>query len=108
MNDLNALELPELFEALVADGALKRILAAARAEDFGERGDVTTEVIVAPGAAATASGVAREAGVVAGLAAIPGVIGAFGGTARPEAAAADGHACRAGETLFRLQGPLAE
>ncbi len=107
MKDLNTLELPELFAALVADGSLARLLASARIEDLGERGDVTTAAFVPAGARATAAGVSREAGVVAGIAAIPATLEAFGCAARLETALADGRTCAAGEVLFRLDGPAA-
>ncbi|MHC4429881.1 MAG: hypothetical protein ACYS0D_14975 [Planctomycetota bacterium] len=46
MRDPNAMALPDLFEALTADGSLDRLLAAACAEDLGDAGDVTTRSII--------------------------------------------------------------
>ena len=104
MLDLNALELPALFEALAADGSLERLLAAARAEDLAEIGDVTTASIIEPTARAEAVAVAREAGVVAGLAALAPVLQAFGSDARIEPLARDGEAAEAGRALGRIGG----
>ncbi len=108
MLDLNRLPLPRLFEELTADGSLDRLLAAARAEDLAEAGDVTTQSILAEeGRVVRVAGRLRETGTLAGLAAIPRVLDAFGGDARLEPLMADGDRCPAGQTLFRLHGDLA-
>ena len=49
MIDLNALSLPELFEALTADGSLDRLLDAALREDLADVGDVTTTSMLGGG-----------------------------------------------------------
>ena len=106
MQDLNALTLPQLFTALAADGSLDRLLSAARAEDLGEIGDVTTRSIIHDEWDVRAVGVARQAGTVAGLAVIPRLLESFDCDARFEAVASDGEACAAGQVLWRLLGDL--
>ena len=107
MLDLNTLGLPGLFDALTADGSLHRLLAAARAEELGDVGDVTTASIIDDGWAVRAVGVAREPGVVAGLAAIGHILDAFDCAADFEPSIGDGERCTAGQPLWRLVGELA-
>ncbi len=106
MQDLNALSLPQLFAALTADGSLDRLLSAARAEDLGEIGDVTTRSIIQDEWDVRAAGVARQAGTVAGLAVIPRVLEVFDCDARIEILTSDGEACEQGQTLWRMLGEL--
>ncbi len=105
MIDLNGLPLPRLFGALVADGSLDRLLEAARIEDLGAAGDVTSESAVEATATCRATAVAREPGVVAGLAAVPRALEVFGCAAGVEFLAADGEACSTGSPLWRISGP---
>jgi nicotinate-nucleotide pyrophosphorylase (carboxylating) len=104
--DLNALSLPRLFDELTADGSLDRLLEAARREDLGESGDVTTESMIDEGWEVRAAVIAREPGTVSGLAAAPRVLAAFGCSADVNAIHADGDACNAGDVLLRLRGAL--
>jgi nicotinate-nucleotide pyrophosphorylase (carboxylating) len=96
--------LPDLFEALTADGSLDRLLAAACAEDLGDAGDVTTRSIIETDATAVAVAVARDPGVVSGLAAVPSLLSAFGATCEYEPLTCDGAACEAGAAILRLRG----
>ncbi len=105
--DLDPLPLPRLFEELTADGSLDRLLAAARAEDLAEAGDVTTASMMTGGRTVRVAGRLREPGTVAGLAAIRPVLDAFGCEAELEPLKDDGDRCPAGQTLFRLLGELA-
>ncbi len=107
MIDLNALPLPELFEALTSDGSLRRLLAAARHEDLGDAGDVTTAAMSDGVRLVRAAGVARTAGTVSGMAAIREILDAFDCAAEVEIAVPDGVRCDAGGVLWRLHGPLA-
>jgi nicotinate-nucleotide pyrophosphorylase (carboxylating) len=104
--DLNALRLPDLFAHLTADGSLDRLLEAARREDLAMAGDVTTEAIVPPEATCLATGMSREAGVVAGLEALRPALRALGCGAELQPCARDGETCRSGQALWRLHGPL--
>ena len=106
--DPNALSLPRLFEVLTADGSLDRLLEAARAEDLGDVGDLTTQSIVDSGGGPTVrgTGVARGEGVVAGGSAIPAVLRVFDCPAKFEPLVGDGEPCSRGQTLWRLLGEL--
>ncbi|MHC4414218.1 MAG: carboxylating nicotinate-nucleotide diphosphorylase [Planctomycetota bacterium] len=110
MLDLNALPLPRLFEQLTSDGSLDRLLEAARYEDLGDAGDVSTACILgggrADGRTVRAAGVAREPGVIAGMAAVGRVLEAFECTAAFEPLTGDGERCAAGQALWRLLGEL--
>jgi nicotinate-nucleotide pyrophosphorylase (carboxylating) len=106
--DLDALPLEGLFEALTGDGSLARLLRAARDEDLGGGGDVTTASIVPAGATARAHLVARAGGIACGLRAVPAVLEAFAARAvRWSPSSADGSRCRAGEALGVIEGDLA-
>lgn len=107
MIDLNALPLPALFGELTKDGSLGRLLAAAREEDLSSTGDVTTQSIVPQDARASARLVAREPGIVAGLAAVMHVLSAFEVDVRWNATTSDGGACANGDVLGTLEGSLA-
>jgi nicotinate-nucleotide pyrophosphorylase (carboxylating) len=105
--DLNALPLPALFGELTKDGSLARLLAACRDEDLGSTGDVTTQSCVSPGASAKAALIAREPGVIAGLATVLHVLSAFEAEVWWNAAKSDGETCNAGEVLGSFEGLLA-
>ena len=106
MQDLNALALPQLFATLTADGSLDRLLSAARGEDLGEIGDVTTHSIIQDEWEVRAAGVARQAGTVAGLAVIPRLLESFDCDARFKGAVSDSEVCAEGQVLWRLLGDL--
>ena len=107
MIDLNTLSLTALFDELTSDGSLDRLLAAARCEDLGESGDVTTAAIVDANLTARAAGVARDAGVVSGMAAVGRILESFDCAAELDLVAEDGATCKAGDVLWRLEGRLA-
>ncbi len=107
MIDLNTLSLARLFDELTSDGSLDRLLAAARCEDLGDSGDVTTSAIVDAELTARAAGVARGAGVVSGMAAVGRILESFDCAAEVDLVARDGATCEAGEVLWRLHGLLA-
>ncbi len=120
VQDLNALNLAELFDALTRDGCLNRLAIAAAAEDLGwidgegDRdgggggGDVTAEVTI--GASAVARGViaARAGGVVAGLRAVPGVLAVLGPRVTASPLAEDGEVVEKGCAVMGLEGPARE
>lgn len=82
---------------------LAHLVAAALAEDLGERGDVTSLVTVPEGARARGRVVARQPGVLAGRAFGEEVLRQMGldGTWQ----AADGAALSAGESVLGVDGP---
>ena len=105
--DLNALTLPHLFDELTSDGSLQRLVAAARREDLGETGDVSTWAMIDAERSVCAVGVARGCGVVSGLSAIGPILAGFDCRAGVELLAADGDTFEAPTDLLRLRGPLA-
>jgi nicotinate-nucleotide pyrophosphorylase (carboxylating) len=106
MVDLNRLSLPALFEALSADGGLDRLVEAAFEEDWGLRGDITTASLIDGERRGRAALIARQAGVVAGLAAVPRIIQNLEPTGGFTPAIDDGDTCAAGQSVARLEGPL--
>jgi nicotinate-nucleotide pyrophosphorylase (carboxylating) len=106
MPDLNALDLPALFDRLTADGCVERLAAAAMAEDLDGPGDVTSRAMIEPGRRGSAVLVARQGGVVAGLAAAPAVLRCFDPSLGFTAHAADGATCAPGQSLGRASGNL--
>jgi nicotinate-nucleotide pyrophosphorylase (carboxylating) len=104
--DLNALPLPDLFAALIADGSLDRLLEAAVREDLGDAGDVTTACMIGAGWPVRAECVPRRDGVVAGIAAVAPLLEAFQCPAGLEVLAGDGERCAAGRAIVRLHGAL--
>jgi nicotinate-nucleotide pyrophosphorylase (carboxylating) len=83
------------------------LITAALAEDFRYGPDVTSAATAAPGTRASASVVARQPGVVAGLPVAFAVLDAVGLPA-PTAACADGDRIAAGQEVLRITGPLRE
>lgn len=116
VTDLNALTLPDLYTELSRQGFVRRLLELARDEDLGPpvpgrapwEADVTSAAGLASGATGSAALVARQAGVVAGLAAIPGLLDVFSVQARWMPVVSDGQRVDAGATLGRLGGPMAQ
>ncbi|MBL8746896.1 MAG: carboxylating nicotinate-nucleotide diphosphorylase [Phycisphaerae bacterium] len=109
--DLNSLDLPVLFRELCAGGLVRRLLEIARDEDLGVgafSGDITSRSW-SPGCDRTSARlVAREGGVVSGLAAMPMLLELFAPGTRVEASVHDGAAIRRGEVLASLDGPTVE
>jgi len=102
------LALPDLFRRLAALGSLDRLLAIARDEDVGTEGDVTTKSIVDPHAPGHARLVAREAGVVSGLAAADALARSFEIALAVDAHVDDGGACEAGQPIATVHALLAD
>lgn len=106
--DLDALPLPALLETLLADGCADRLIAIARDEDLGRRGDATTASLPELRRTGAARLVAREPGVAAGLPLIGRIARAFDAALAVEIRADEGEACRAGAVLARITGPIAD
>lgn len=115
--DINALTLDGLFAELCARGRggdlTRRILTLALDEDLGA-GDATASALPAPDRPVIATLRAREAMIVAGLRALPMLIDVFHDasctglqTIRFEGAIEDGSPAHAGDTIARIDGPLA-
>lgn len=116
VTDLNDLTLPDLYTELSRQGFVRRLLELARDEDLGPpvagrapwEADVTSAAGLASGATGSAALVARQAGVVAGLAAIPELLDVFSVQARWMPVVSDGQRVDAGAALGRLGGPMAQ
>jgi nicotinate-nucleotide pyrophosphorylase (carboxylating) len=80
------------------------LVRAALLEDLGRAGDVTTDAIVADHTTTTALVVAREDGVVAGLAMAAATFTLYDAGVSVEPAAADGDLVEAGTVLATVQG----
>ncbi len=104
MADLNDLTLPALFERLGAGGMVRRSLEFARDEDLGGVGDLTSQACVPASAAGSAAIVARQRGVVAGLAVIPDLLEVFGAPLECRLLVADGDPVADGARLGVLRG----
>jgi nicotinate-nucleotide pyrophosphorylase (carboxylating) len=80
-----------------------QVVALALAEDLGERGDITSALLVPAERRTTARVVARKAGVLAGRAAAEEVLRQTGVTG--DWRAADGDALLPGTVVFEIEGP---
>jgi nicotinate-nucleotide pyrophosphorylase (carboxylating) len=109
VTDLNALELPALYRALAPRARVRRLAEIACEEDMGPlRRDVTSELFIPEGARATAAVRAREAGVLAGLAAAGDILDVFAPTSVLRARRADGDAVGPADVIAELSGPTRE
>jgi nicotinate-nucleotide pyrophosphorylase (carboxylating) len=104
MLDLNRLPLPELARVLVSDADLLQLREAMRREDLAERGDVTTDSIIAAQARAEADAVARQGGVLAGLSLVERMFPPTTVACKLVAVARDGEAINAGQIVASLRG----
>jgi nicotinate-nucleotide pyrophosphorylase (carboxylating) len=82
-----------------------RILALAVREDLGSAGDCTTEALVPERARGRAAVVARQAGVLAGAAAIAATLARFSPGLQWSAQAHDGQALALRQSIGILEGP---
>ncbi len=85
--------------------ACRELVHMAIREDLGPLGDCTTQALVPKGAAARASVVVRQAGVVAGISAAPVILQEFDPDLQWFPETTDGKSVKAGQTLGRLEGP---
>jgi nicotinate-nucleotide pyrophosphorylase (carboxylating) len=107
MTDLNQLSLEALYAELTRTGLVRRLLQLAFEEDLGPDrgpGDITSRVCVPEDATCEGRLVARRAGTVAGIRAVPMVLQVFAPDVAFEGRAADGHAVEAETTLGHLRG----
>ncbi len=110
MQDLNALPLNELFHALLGGGdALGRLLSLAAEEDLGpggRPGDVTTQCCIPPTVTGSGRIVAREAGVLSGIATLPRTMSVLAHESSVTFHAQDGDRLTKGQTIATLAGPM--
>ncbi len=108
MVDLNGLELPKLFDLLNPLSDLMELFQRMQREDLGcasTAGDVTSELLAESPAPMSALLRARRPGIVAGLAALPMMVSAFGGGISIDLQTSDGTEVSAGAVVARLSGP---
>ena len=104
MLDLNSLSLPRLFEELISDGSLARVIGSAIREDLKSPGDITSRSIITENQTVNANLVARDEGVIAGLELGPRIIG--DGSIAFAAQCKDGDRCKADQVIATLSGGL--
>jgi len=108
MNELNDLGPRELWSVLDLEGRVRDLVRLAVTEDLDAAGDVTTRSIVDPARTGRALLRARDDGVIAGLAAGPVVLDAFGADVKWNQVVADASDVEAQQVLAELNGSLAD
>lgn len=106
--DLNALDLEALFTLLNSAADLRSLFDRVRREDLGAVGDVTTDATIDPRAVGRAVVSAREAGVIAGLRAIPDLLVAYSAELTWRPFVEDGQFVNSGVKVGELRGRLAD
>lgn len=110
MNDINALSLPDLYEVLNKRGLVRKLVELAAEEDLGERdngaGDPTSSLIIPEKARCEATVVAREDGVVAGLAAVGDILDVFAPAVLFRPLKQDGQRVKVGTSIGMLLGSM--
>lgn len=104
MADLNDLPPPALYERLSRGGLVRRLLEIARDEDVGPGGDISSLATVPESAVGEGALVARSAGVVAGLAAVPELFSVFGVALECAGGVSDGQRVTRDARLAVLRG----
>ena len=108
INDLNDLDLPELFQELVAGAHLDQLIRLSVDEDLGERGDVTTLSHPAPESGVSAVIRSREAGTLAGVPALDRLLRLHAARLSWWWSVEDGDRIEPGEVICRISGALAD
>lgn len=106
MQDLNALSLPVLFAELTKSREAESLTTWAMREDLDGQGDVTSACMMKSTTLGKAHVVARQDGVVAGMATLPIVLRTFGGSVAGQIKMQDGERCKKDDVLATLHGPL--
>ena len=106
LTDFNSLTLEACGTALVSDAELTRLMTAALAEDGLDAGDISSLTIVPEDRKVTADLVARESGVLAGMALIEraAALGPLSGRLQCEVLVGDGQTIAPGAVVGRLSG----
>lgn len=103
------IEMAKDFDQVAWDAALeeacRQVVRLAAQEDLGALGDCTTLALVAESASGRANIVARQAGIVAGLRALPLVLEEFDTRLRFYPTVDDGSEVRQGDCVGRVEGP---
>lgn len=112
VRDPNTLPLPELFDALASDANVHALLTLALREDLSEAGDITSDSIINPQSTRRAWIVARQPGVISGLAVLPQLVERIATRYQNfqhidlKLQKTDGERCTTGDTLAELTGNL--
>ncbi len=105
---LSHMSLPELLDHLVPTTHLAATVTRALNEDLGERGDVTSAVMIAPNAQAQAAVRSRQPGVVAGVPIALEVIRQAAPAVRTSVHVNDGERVEPGKPIVSFTGSLAQ
>ncbi|MEO0964581.1 MAG: carboxylating nicotinate-nucleotide diphosphorylase [Planctomycetota bacterium] len=97
---------PPTLRRFVSDAELDRLIAAAKAEDFGRVGDVTSAVMIDADRGGEAVIAAREAGVIAGGSMLWLIALAYDEGITVKLKVEDGQAVEPGGVVAKLTGPL--
>ncbi|MEK6703126.1 MAG: carboxylating nicotinate-nucleotide diphosphorylase [Planctomycetota bacterium] len=100
--------LPEFYESLRKTGLVRRLLELARDEDLGDGGDVTSLVTIPERQQGRAAIVARQPGVLAGLAVVPDVLAVFAPRCGFESKSSDGRPVATKAVVGVIDGPMRE
>ena len=106
MNDLNELDLSDLFQDLVAGDHLDRLLEMSVAEDHGDQGDVTTASHPRPDSGATAVIRSRESGTLSGVPVLDRLLRRHAARLSWWWSMDDGEEVAPGDVICRLSGSL--
>lgn len=91
----------------ITDADLAALIATARREDLGPAGlDATSSLFIDPEEQTHASVVARQPGVIAGLALLPAIVHAYDPGVHLDATAVDGARVGPSDTVAKFTGPL--
>ena len=108
MTDLNALDLPSLFEKLVRSDHLESILRIAVEEDLGELGDVTTAALERADEPVVASVVSRTDGVLSGRPVIDVLLLRFSSGLKWNWFCEDGAKIQKGDVICEISGTFSD
>ena len=106
MNDLNELDLPDLYQELVAGDHLDRLLEMSLSEDLGDHGDVTTASHPRPESGVSAVIRCREAGTLAGIPVLDRLLRRHAARLSWWWSREDGDRIEPGDVICRLSGTL--
>jgi len=104
--DPNALQPAELWSRLIDDRWLCQLIDAAKAEDLGEAGDITTELTIDAERTARATVRSRTDGVLAGAVLLGLIAKRYDERLAVRDVCPDGSRIKADQTLAVIEGPL--
>ena len=109
MNTINhKIDLPGLFRSLTSDDLVDRLLKIAAEEDLDGNGDITSKAMYSSEHVGQGIIIARQDGIVSGLAAWPNVCDAFQAKVNADIHLNDGNNVSAGDTVATVTGSMRE